>query len=301
MTLRSGRAWHASANARAGLSLAGGIGRDECAGGERASSVRRAGAWGCPWRRAGRLWSDRAVTQTLDNAYRNSGANSDARDDGLCVQRSHGSGHGFGHRHLYVLTNTVGALGAPLQVDVFDTAMCNAQRISACAIQHTVQVGVTAYNIPGRLALDQATDTVYVTYAGSLWIIDGATCNATVSSGCTNTPASVPRGSTAGPSAVAVDQATDTVYVDTLAADSTQTVSVINGATCSTGDTSGCGLTPSSVKAGTGDKQWYGRIRMDQATETLYVPNYGGDTVSMINAATGNATYIAACPSPTPL
>lgn len=60
--------------------------------------------------------------------------------------------------------------------------------------------------------MDETTNTLYVTtFDNSLQVIDGATCNATVMTGCgQKTPATL-----AGANAfsVAVNQATDTVYV----------------------------------------------------------------------------------------
>ena len=58
------------------------------------------------------------------------------------------------------------------------------------------------------LAVDQATDTIYVTSQNSdtVSVIDGATCNSQVTSGCTQTPPQVPVGGT--PVAVSVDGVT---------------------------------------------------------------------------------------------
>ena len=55
------------------------------------------------------------------------------------------------------------------------------------------------------------------------------------------------------PEGVAVDQATDTVYVANNAnGDAPASVSVINGATCNGTHHSGCGRTPTKKPAGSG-------------------------------------------------
>ena len=62
-----------------------------------------------------------------------------------------------------------------------------------------------------------ATDTVYVANSGTsgngdtVSVINGAACNGHTGRGCGRTPATVTVGS--GPFAVAVDQASNTIYV----------------------------------------------------------------------------------------
>jgi DNA-binding beta-propeller fold protein YncE len=77
-----------------------------------------------------------------------------------------------------------------------------------------------------EVAVDQATHTAYVGNGNTMSVINIATCNAMVTSGCGQTPPSVAVGP--GPVDAAVDQATDTIYVVALGSD---TVSVIDGAT----------------------------------------------------------------------
>ena len=68
-------------------------------------------------------------------------------------------------------------------------------------------------------------------------MINGATCNGTNHSGCGKTSPVIKVGGMPGP--VAVDQATDTIYVVNFAGRGK--VSVINGATCDAANRSGCG------------------------------------------------------------
>jgi DNA-binding beta-propeller fold protein YncE len=84
------------------------------------------------------------------------------------------------------------------------------------------------------VAIDQATDTIYVPNGGlngsgdTVSVIDGATCNAQVTSGCDQTPPTITVGET--PDDVAFDPATDTLYTTNLSGD---TVSVMLPATLS--------------------------------------------------------------------
>ena len=76
-------------------------------------------------------------------------------------------------------------------VSVIDARHCNAQDVSTCkGPWPTITVG----NLPSTIAIDQHTDTVYVTDTGdnTVSVFNGATCNALVTSGCGQTPATVP-------------------------------------------------------------------------------------------------------------
>jgi YVTN family beta-propeller protein len=170
-------------------------------------------------------------------------------------------------------------------VSVIDGATCNATATSGC---DRAPATVTVGNGPNALAVNQSTDTIYVANINddTVSVINGATCNATITTGCGQNPPAIKVGS--GPDGAAVDQATDTIYV-TNGGDNT--VSVINGATCNATVTSGCGQAPPAIAVGNGP---FG-MAVDQATHTLYVANTGGDTVSVINTATCNATITSGC------
>ena len=78
-------------------------------------------------------------------------------------------------------------------VSVIDGRHCQASDVSRCkGPWPTVTVG----NLPGAVTVDQVTGTVYVTNVGdsTVSVIDGATCNALVSSGCGQATATVPVG-----------------------------------------------------------------------------------------------------------
>ena len=141
------------------------------------------------------------------------------------------------------------------------------------------------------VAVNQATDTVYVTAAhNALAVINGATCNAANITGCGQTPATVAVGS--APVGVGVDPATGTVYVANNAqSGAPASVSVINGATCNGTDHSGCGQAPATAPAGRGA---FG-LAVDQAAGKIIVASFADASVSVINAATCNGTHTSGC------
>ena len=171
-------------------------------------------------------------------------------------------------------------------VSMVNVSTCNAEETAGCSqVPPTVAVG----NQPALLAIDQATNTVYVPNSGAntVSIINGATCNATVTSGCAST-ATLTVGP--GPSAIAVNQQTNTVYVGNY---NDGTVSVFNAATCGSQDTSGCGETPATVTVGPNPSA----LVVDEASNTTYV-QVGGPSLgalAMINGNICNATDTAGC------
>ncbi len=99
------------------------------------------------------------------------------------------------------------------QLSVIDTTGCSASRTTGCGHpKATIKVG----RGPTGVVVDQSTQTVYVTNNGgsTLSVIDGATCNAEDQSGCERRQS--PSSAGEAPFAIALDQATDTVYVTDL-------------------------------------------------------------------------------------
>ena len=114
-------------------------------------------------------------------------------------------------------------------------------------------------NGPDFTAVDPATHTLYVTNGfnedgnpdggNTVSVIDERHCQADDVSRCKGPWPTLTVGSdpNADPSAVAIDQQTDTLYV----ADSNDnTVAVFNGATCNAETSAGCGQTPAMVPVG---------------------------------------------------
>jgi YVTN family beta-propeller protein len=190
-------------------------------------------------------------------------------------------------------------------ISVIDATTCNAENFSGCATApRTVNKDL---NAPNGVAVDPLTDTVYVADCGSecggsvaadtVTVIDGATCNAEVTSGCASTPAIVKVG--LSPDALAVDASTDTVYVADVANRASPTlgaVSVIDGATCNSTAHTGCGQHPPSITTPEGPN-WIG---LDPANGTAYSANNTNNgsaysTVSVIDTATCNAVARSGC------
>jgi DNA-binding beta-propeller fold protein YncE len=194
--------------------------------------------------------------------------------------------------------------GSRSTLSVFNGATCDATNTTGCGqAPHTVTVGFSAL----ALAVNTRTDTIYVAnfahqhtpFAGNtVSVIDGATCDATNTTGCGNTPQTITLGPAfTTPMGVAIDQATDTIYVaDLQNGEGPGTVSVINGATCNATTTTGCGHTPPTVTVGFGPSA----IAFDPANRTVAVTNIEDTSVSVINAATCNATTTTSCHCPQP-
>ena len=103
-------------------------------------------------------------------------------------------------------------------------------------------------------------------------MINGSTCDATVISGCGQTPPTFTAGTT--PYTVRVDQRTDTVYVINYGDNS---VTIADGRNCNATDTAGCRRDFPAVPVGgfpTG-------LGVSEATGTVYVTNYDDNNVSV--------------------
>ena len=160
-------------------------------------------------------------------------------------------------------------------------------------------------NGPDFTAVDPATHTLYVTNGfnengnpdggNTVSVIDERHCQADDVSRCKGPWPTLTVGSdpNADPSAVAIDQQTDTLYV---ADANDNTVAVFNGATCNAETSAGCGQTPAMVPVGMVPVA----IFVDPVDHTVYIPNGGEDDVSMLDSATCNASHLATCPTSAP-
>jgi DNA-binding beta-propeller fold protein YncE len=106
-------------------------------------------------------------------------------------------------------------------------------------------------------------------------MINGATCNATRTSGCGQNPPTFTTGN--GPGDVGIDQAADIIYVVNTG---DYSVTVINGAACNATDTSGCPRTPPAIQVG----GFPLAVAVSQATHTAYITNGNDNNVSVIGA-----------------
>ena len=141
--------------------------------------------------------------------------------------------------------------------------------------------------MPSTIAIDQKTDTVYVTNNtdNTVSVFNGATCNARDTSGCGQTPATVPVG--LGPLGIFADPVNHTVYVanfDTHAGDST-TVSMIDSATCNATD-----LTPVQPRAPDGQRRQPAGRRRRQPGHPHRLRGHADRRLAVFDANTCNAT-----------
>lgn len=191
-------------------------------------------------------------------------------------------------------TRTVYVASPVGQVFAIDAARCNAVTTSGCG--EPVKTIKDALD-PAALDVDVATDTVYAANDGptgngdTVSVINGATCNGSTDTGCSQKPPTAKVG--VNPSWDVVDQATNTVYV---ASYNDGTVSVINGATCNATVTSGCARTPPAVTTGAGASF----VGIDAAVRTVFAMNQKDDTLSAINAQTCRAKMTSGCPKRAP-
>ena len=181
-----------------------------------------------------------------------------------------------------------GTVYVPVQsghvVDVINAARCNARVATDCRVVARARVGIS----PLAGAVDEMTDTVYVVNnppgaAGTVSVVNGARCNATVTRGCGRPLATIKVGKM--PVAAAFNPATRTVYVANVASGS---VSVIDAAGCNAVTTRGCGHAVKTVK----DRFGPDAVDVDVASDTVYAANGGlsgnGHTVSVIDGAACN-------------
>ena len=130
----------------------------------------------------------------------------------------------------------------------------------------------------------------------TVYVIDGATCDATDTSGCGAAPATVTLPSTgpadANPVGIAVVEATNTIYTANLAdGEFPGSASVIDGATCNGRDTSGCGQTPATAPTGFGTSD----IAADPTTHDVYTTNDEDTSVTTIDGDTCRGTRTTGC------
>ena len=180
-------------------------------------------------------------------------------------------------------------------LSVINGAACNARHTAGCkASWPTVHVGPVGAGI----AIDEATDTVYVATwdngkGSAMSVINGATCNGRVSSGCRRAPAQITIGRS--PDGVIFDPANNSIYAVSVAPNLTEALWVINAATCTAATISGCDPRRIPVTLGRGSNEFDVALAVDRASRTLYLANLASNTVSMIDISRCNATDTSGC------
>jgi DNA-binding beta-propeller fold protein YncE len=180
--------------------------------------------------------------------------------------------------------NTNGPNAGGNTISVIDGRHCQGVDVSGCkGPWPTLTVG----NEPYAVAIDEATDTLYVTSVtdNTVSVVNGTTCNALVTSGCNQIPATVPVGN--GPQGLFVDDANHTLYIANFSAN---TVSLLNIATCNGTHLSGCPTTPPPTVALSSSP---GDVDVNLATHTAYVATLSG--MAVFDANTCNASTTAGC------
>jgi DNA-binding beta-propeller fold protein YncE len=204
--------------------------------------------------------------------------------------------------HTLYVTNGFSADGNPdggNTVSVIDERHCQADDVSRCkGPWPTLTVGSDPNANPSGVAIDERTDTVYVSNASdnTVSVFNGATCNAETSAGCGQTPAIVPVGML--PVAIFEDPANNTVYIPNGSAND---VSMLDTATCNATDLAACPTTPAPTVTVAGEAV---AGAVDRSTHTVYVTvcgdrNFGCPAgpsgVSVFDASTCNATVQSGC------
>jgi YVTN family beta-propeller protein len=184
-------------------------------------------------------------------------------------------------------TNTV-YVGLNNSVAVINGATCDAADTSGCAHARG-QIGVST---PAGIAVDDVHHAVYISSEqGNVTVVDRNACDGADTAGCAGNHATVAIGS--DPRGNALVTGANTLYATNAGSN---TVSMINTATCNSTTTAGCAATPPAFPAGFSPR----RIAVDPATHTVYVVNTGASTVSMINSLTCDATRKTGCPTKSP-
>ena len=198
-----------------------------------------------------------------------------------------------------VYAANAGPTGNGDTVSVINGATCNGSTGTGCGHKPpTIRVGVN----PFWDAVDQATDTVYVANYndGTISVINGATCNATVTSGCAHTPPAVTTG--AGASFDAIDAAVHTVFAMNQNDD---TLSAINTRTCRGSVTSGCPKRAPAQQAAPNQGPAYNPFPSSFALipqlSSLYLVSVGGASIlSVLNPGRCDAIHTSGCRNEAP-
>ncbi len=189
----------------------------------------------------------------------------------------------------------------PDVVDVFNGATCNAVRTSGCHEKpRQIKVGKSGGRLGNSslyLAVNPRTNTLYATNVlqttengHTVYVLNGATCDATDHAGCGQRPRTITVGQ--DPSAAAVDPGTNTIYVTNHAAgDYAATVSVIDGSTCDARHHGGCHRRPPTASVGFGAID----LAVDPASHRVYTANLHDTSVSVIDGATCNGRRHGGC------
>jgi DNA-binding beta-propeller fold protein YncE len=152
-------------------------------------------------------------------------------------------------------------------MSVINGATCNGTDHSGCGhLAATVKVGPG----PAGAVVNDRTHTVYVVNnangdsPGTVSVINGATCNATIITGCSGPFPTAATGNS--PLFIAADTRTGTLYVTNF---SSASVTILNGTRCNAAVTSGCSRATREQAVGSGP----GGLAINPRTHTAYIAN----------------------------
>jgi DNA-binding beta-propeller fold protein YncE len=185
-------------------------------------------------------------------------------------------------------TNTLYAAHEALPVShsqlyVINASSCDAANLHGCAAAPVYPV--PRHNPILGMAVDPATDTLYLGGPAQLLVLDGRTCGAGDVRGCTTVLGAAPVDGVAGH--ITVAQASGAVYITST---DSGAVTVINSGTCSALRTAGC---RGPVRAASGGPLPSGAAA-DPASGTVYVTD-GSAAVTMIRAAACGGASVSGC------
>ncbi|HUC13416.1 MAG TPA: hypothetical protein VMS00_03095, partial [Acidimicrobiales bacterium] len=183
-------------------------------------------------------------------------------------------------------------------VSVIDGARCNGSVSTGCRRKPAlIKVGEGA----DWTEVDQATGTLYITsyLAGTVSVIDGARCNARVTSACDRPSAVLTMGAGAG--YVALDSPLHTLFTLNTESD---TLAETNVVTCNGKVTSGCATKPLSQQAapmlGAYAEPTPNAGVLDPQTATLYVVCVGGGLfMNVVDVSRCSSVGTSGCSSST--
>lgn len=180
-------------------------------------------------------------------------------------------------------TNTV-YLTMYYTMRVLDGRTCNGTDTQGC----TKVLGTVPFpSYPFGITIDVAAGTIYASGSTGMMVLGLKTCNALDTTGCAKLPKTVRAGP--GPGASAADPATKTIYV----ANEPGSVSMVSSAKCNARTVSTCPEFPAAFPVGSPPSA----VTVDPAAHTVYVLNSQTGNMSVINAATCNATDHRGCPT----
>ena len=173
-------------------------------------------------------------------------------------------------------------------VAVVDVNACNQHKTAGCnQTWTTIPVGTNAF----RIAINKTTNTVYVNNRGNgtVSVINGATCNVSVNSSCSQAqPTTTISTQVNALDDLAIDETTNTIYVTNRLANM---VAIVDARHCQGSDSSGCAQSWPTITVGHRPDA----LVVNPTNHTLYVGNANDNNVSVISTSHCNNQDTSDC------